>query len=45
MVRVDWMREGHQSDTSQGGDNGFVRVPGDEALELVYLESARVQTT
>ncbi len=26
MVRVDWMRKGHQSDTSQRGDNRFVRV-------------------
>ncbi len=28
MVRVDWMRKGHQSDTSQRGDNRFVRVSG-----------------
>ncbi|VEA74247.1 trimethylamine-N-oxide reductase [Salmonella enterica subsp. arizonae] len=45
MVRVDWMRKGHQSDTSQRGDNRFVRVSWDEALDLFYQELERVQTT
>lgn len=39
MVRVDWMRKGHQSDTSQRGDNRFVRVSWDEALDLFYQET------
>ncbi len=43
MVRVDWMRKGHQSDTSQRGDNRFVRVSRDEALDLFYQELERVQ--
>lgn len=43
MVRVDWMRKGHQSDTSQRGDNRFVRVSWDEALDLFYQELERVQ--
>lgn len=45
MVRVDWMRKGHQSDTSQRGDNRFVRVSWDEALDLFYQELERVQKT
>ena len=32
MVRVDWLRKRHLSDTSQRGDNRFVRVSWDEAL-------------
>lgn len=31
MVRVDWLRKRHLSDTSQRGDNRFVRVSWDEA--------------
>ena len=34
MVRLDWYRKRHLSDTSQRGDNRFVRVSWDEALDL-----------
>lgn len=36
MVRVDWLRKRHLSDTSQRGDNRFVRVSWDEALDMFY---------
>lgn len=45
MVRVDWLRKRHLSDTRQRGDNRFVRVTWDEALDLFYQELERVQTT
>ena len=45
MVRIDWMRNKHQSDTTQRGDNRFVRVSWDEALDLFYQELERIQTT
>ena len=38
MVRLDWYRKRHQSDTTQRGDNRFVRVSWDEALDLFYEE-------
>ncbi|WP_159566682.1 trimethylamine-N-oxide reductase TorA [Budvicia diplopodorum] len=44
MVRVDWLRNRHNSDTTQRGDNRFVRVSWDEALDLFYQELERVQT-
>lgn len=45
MVRIDWMRKRHHSDTRQRGDNRFVRVSWDEALDLFYQELERVQKT
>ncbi|EPC5194699.1 trimethylamine-N-oxide reductase TorA [Edwardsiella piscicida] len=45
MVRIDWMRKRHLSDTRQRGDNRFVRVSWDEALDLFYQELERIQTT
>lgn len=45
MVRIDWMRKRHLSDTTQRGDNRFVRVSWDEALNLFYQELERVQNT
>ena len=45
MVRVDWLRKRHLSDTRQRGDNRFVRVSWDEALDLFYQELEPVQTT
>lgn len=45
MVRVDWLRKRHLSDTRQRGDNRFVRVSWDEALDLFYQELERVQTS
>ncbi|WP_159566282.1 trimethylamine-N-oxide reductase TorA [Budvicia diplopodorum] len=45
MVRLDWLRKGHQSDRSQRGDNRFVRVSWDKAIDLFYQELERVQKT
>ena len=45
MVRVDWLRKRHQSDTTQRGDNRFVRVSWDEALDFFYRELERIQKT
>lgn len=45
MVRVDWLRKRHQSDTTQRGDNRFVRVSWDEALDFFYQELERIQKT
>lgn len=45
MVRVDWLRKRHLSDISQRGDNRFVRVSWDEALDMFYEELERVQKT
>lgn len=45
MVRIDWLRKRHLSDTTQRGDNRFVRVSWDEALNLFYQELERVQKT
>ncbi|PSJ46922.1 trimethylamine-N-oxide reductase TorA [Zobellella taiwanensis] len=44
MVRLDWLKNRHRSDTTQRGDNRFVRVTWDEALDLFYQELERVQT-
>lgn len=43
MVRLDWYKNRHRSDTTQRGDNRFVRVGWDEALDLFYQELERVQ--
>lgn len=43
MVRLDWYLKGHKSDTTQRGDNRFVRVSWDEALDLLYNELERIQ--
>ncbi len=43
MVRLDWYKNRHKSDTSQRGDNRFVRVGWDEALDLFYEELERIQ--
>ncbi|HRA81625.1 MAG TPA: molybdopterin-dependent oxidoreductase, partial [Thauera sp.] len=43
MVRLDWYRKRHLSDTSQRGDNRFVRVSWDEALDMFYEELERIQ--
>lgn len=45
MVRLDWLRKGHDSDRSQRGDNRFVRVTWEKALDLWYQELERVQKT
>lgn len=43
MVRLDWLKKRQDSDRSQRGDNRFVRVTWDEALDLFYEELERVQ--
>ena len=43
MVRLDWLRKREKSDRSQRGDNRFVRVSWDRALDLFYEELERVQ--
>ncbi len=43
MVRIDWLKHGFKSDTSQRGDNRFVRVPWSQALDFFYHEMERVQ--
>ncbi|WP_028025389.1 trimethylamine-N-oxide reductase TorA [Enterovibrio calviensis] len=45
MVRIDWLKHGWKSDTSQRGDNRFVRVPWSQALDFFHHELERVQTT
>lgn len=45
MVRVDWLKNGSKSDTSKRGDNRFVRVSWDKALDLFHSELDRVQKT
>lgn len=44
MVRYDWYLKRHKSDTTLRGDNRFIRVTWDEAIELFYQELERVQT-
>ena len=38
MVRLDWLKNREKSDRLQRGDNRFVRVSWDEALDLFYQE-------
>ncbi|RXJ74089.1 trimethylamine-N-oxide reductase TorA [Veronia nyctiphanis] len=45
MVRIDWLKHGFKSDTTQRGDNRFVRVPWSQALDFFHYELERVQTT
>lgn len=45
MVRLDWLLKREESDRSQRGDNRFVRVSWDQALDLLYEELERVQKT
>lgn len=43
MVRLDWLKHGYKSDTTQRGDNRFVRVPWSQALDFFYHEMERIQ--
>ena len=43
MVRLDWLKNREKSDRLQRGDNRFVRVSWDEALDLFYQELERIQ--
>ncbi|XPE66347.1 molybdopterin-dependent oxidoreductase [Shigella flexneri] len=42
---MNWLRQRHLSASSQRGDNRFVRVSWDEALDMFYEELERVQKT
>lgn len=44
MVRLDWLKKRQHSDKTQRGDNRFVRVSWDQALDLFYEELERIQT-
>ncbi len=44
MVRLEWLKNRHNGDRTTRGDNRFVRVTWDEALDLFYNELERVQT-
>jgi len=44
MVRLDFLRKGHKSDTTQRGDFRFVRVTWDQALKLFKKSLDEVQT-
>ncbi|PRI42749.1 Trimethylamine-N-oxide reductase 1 precursor [Haemophilus influenzae] len=43
MVRLDWLKNREKSDRTSRGDNRFVRVTWDEALDLFYGELERIQ--
>lgn len=43
MVRLDWLKKRHNSNTAERGDNRFVRVTWDEALDFFYEELERIQ--
>ncbi|QFI39351.1 trimethylamine-N-oxide reductase TorA [Moritella marina ATCC 15381] len=45
MVRLDWYLNREKSDTKQRGDNRFIRVTWDQALDMFYEELERVQNT
>ncbi|WP_461535536.1 trimethylamine-N-oxide reductase TorA [Spongorhabdus nitratireducens] len=45
MVRLDWLKNREKSDTTQRGNNRFVRVSWDQALDFFYEELERVQKT
>jgi len=44
MVRYDWYLKRHKSDTTLRGNNRFIRVTWDEALDLFHQELERIQT-
>lgn len=43
MVRAGYLKDGHASDTSLRGGDTWVRVPWDEALDMVAAELKRVR--
>nr|WP_299240106.1 trimethylamine-N-oxide reductase TorA [uncultured Halomonas sp.] len=43
MVRLDWLKNRENGDRTQRGDNRFVRLTWDSALDLFYEELERVQ--
>ncbi|PKL96125.1 MAG: trimethylamine-N-oxide reductase TorA [Betaproteobacteria bacterium HGW-Betaproteobacteria-13] len=45
MVRYEWFKNRHLGDRKTRGDNRFIRVTWDEALDLFHEELERVQKT
>ncbi len=45
MARADWLDNRDKADRTTRGDNRFVRITWDEALDLFHEELERVQTT
>ncbi|SFL19040.1 trimethylamine-N-oxide reductase TorA [Shimia haliotis] len=45
MARADWLDNRENADRTTRGDNRYVRITWDEALDLFYEELERVQTT
>lgn len=43
MIRVDWYKNRQNSNRTERGDNRFVRVSWDEALDILYQELERIQ--
>lgn len=44
MVRLEWLKNRHNGDRTTRGDNRFVRLTWDAALDLFHEELERVQT-
>lgn len=45
MARADWLDKRENADRTTRGDNRFVRITWDQALDLFHEELERVQTT
>ncbi len=45
MARADWLDKRAGADRTTRGDNRYVRITWDEALDLFYEELERIQTT
>lgn len=43
MARVDWYKKRQNSNRAERGDNRFVRLSWDEALDILYEELERIQ--
>ncbi|MDP5218902.1 trimethylamine-N-oxide reductase TorA [Ruegeria sp. 2205SS24-7] len=45
MVRADWLDNRERADRTTRGDNRYIRITWDQALDLLYEELERIQTT
>ncbi len=45
MARADWLDNRENADRTTRGDNRYVRITWDEAIDLFYEELERIQTT
>ena len=45
MARADWVEKRQNADRATRGDNRFIRLTWDHALDLFYEELERIQTT